>query len=218
MKCPHCGSDNPNNAKYCNLCLKSFQTPAEIELAQEIQQKENAKPDKPQFSLGKLILVIAISFGIALAVFLGIKTIRKSAGNDFLSGLTGVSTSKSGVRVKKVIDGKTVEGYVGHVPKDFPTYLLYQGAKIKISQRVTDPAGKISFLVMSETSDSSKKIIDFYKQNLEAKGFEITLPPAEAPQDIGLLSFSKESAKGKISISANEKVASINLTYVVILE
>jgi len=219
MKCPHCGSENPDNSKYCNLCLKSFQTPAEVEFAEEVRQrKEQTTNVGYKFNYLKLLAIIGVSLTLGAILFAGIKTLKKSVGFDFVKSMTGVSTSKKGIRVKKIIGGKTVEAYVGHAPKDFPSYLVYEGAKIKISQRQTDPAGKISFMVIFETKDNNETIMAFYKKNLEAKQFEVTLPPAEAIQDAGILSFSKANAKGKIMISAADNMANINVTYSVSFE
>lgn len=212
MNCPKCGAENTDDAKYCSLCLESFQTPAEIELAQEVKQKkEEAIQNKPRFKPLKFVAIILVVIGLSSAAFVGIRMARKSVGTDLMA-LTGVSTDKKGIKIKRNIAGKSVEAFIGKLPEGFPNFPIYKGAEIKIGQRVYEQEGKITYLVIAETNAKAKDIIAFYNDYLSKNGYEVSNPAAEGNEDIGMLSFSKFTLTGKILVSEKSELRSINLS------
>ncbi len=217
MNCPSCGAENAQNAKYCSLCLKPFQTPAEIELAQEVAEKKETKKAASSGAnsniLVKLIILMSVTIVVLSVVYVGLNAVRKSVSNDVMN-LAGVSTSEGGgIKVKRMMGDRMVEAFVGKVPEGFPTDIAaYKGAKVKIGQRITEQNANMVYTVIWESKASVKNIMDYYKTVLTQNYYKITTPTNEGFEESGLMEFSKAHATGKLTVNSKGDQSNIFIT------
>ena len=153
-----------------------------------------------------MILVI-----VGLLVVLGIvgrmvqRRVAQGVAGGFLSALTGGKVKVGGDSNKvtyKSDDGEFSFQEGGKLPEGFPSdFPIYPGAKITSSWTSNDDDSK-GISIVWETSDALTKVADYYKENIEAKGWKITASFSQ--EDTTTYSFEKGTASGFVGVGKGE--------------
>ena len=162
--------------------------------------------------IGCLVIVVLslLSFGIAFAV--AGKMVTTSAGQGMLKKFieektgflfeNGKDGEKFSLTNKKT--GESMEVGEGTIPVNFPKdFPLYPGATPKGTAVGSDQSLGKGFWLLLESGDPLLKVVSFYDEQLEAKGWTV-----EAQQAIGdgsTYTVKKEKLAGNIIISTDTK-------------
>ncbi len=171
------------------------------------QKKEGKKESRAKSN--KTVIVVAVVIGIL--VILGIigriiqRKIAQGVAGGFLSAISGGRVKVNGDDKKVTYKsdqgefsfqegGKLPDGF----PADFPTY---PGAKITSSWTSAGDNSK-GISVVWETSDSPEKVAEYYKTNVESKGWKITA--SFSNDGTTTYSFEKGTTSGFVGIAKGE--------------
>lgn len=167
-------------------------------------KKAPVKSNKKLFIIIGVVAVVLVVLGI-VGRFIQRKIAQGVAGG-FLSTLSGGKV-KVNVGDNKV-SYKTDEGEFsfeegGKLPDGYPSDLpIYPGAKLTSSWSTSDDDSKGMSLIWG-TNDSIGQVADYYKKELEAKGWKITSSFSQA--ETSTYSFEKGGTSGFVGVGKGDK-------------
>lgn len=178
--------------------------------------RQEKKQNKTLIIVGVAVVAV-LGLGFVIAKVIG-KTIKNKLTDTFLSrmlskGSNGaVNVEGGGKKVTYSGEGgefsldlqtdKLPEGF----PADFP---VYPGAKLTSTWSAKDNNGQGTSVVW-ESSDTVGKISEFYKTDLEAKGWKVNATFTQT--DSATYSFEKDKFNGFVGITKKDDKSVISVT------
>lgn len=154
--------------------------------------------------LGCLVLVVLLGIGGTIVAKFFAKSIGENIVEKAIESKTGVKANISDLEKGKMTftDSKTgakVNIGTGEIPETFPKeFPLYPGYRVT-SSLSGDASGKSNgFWLTLSTSDSSDKVVSFYKTELVKNGW--TLDSTFTANDMTTQAVSRGTWKGSLSI------------------
>lgn len=172
------------------------------------EKKEEKKETKTKSNKTIIIIVAVVGVLIALGIIgrMVQRRIAQGVAGGFLSAITGgrvgVNSDKNKV-IYKSDEGEFSFQEGGKLPDGFPSdFPVLPGAKITSSWTSSDDNSK-GISVVWETSDAPTKVADYYKTNIESKGWKVTA--SFSSEGTTTYSFEKGTTNGFVGIAEGEE-------------
>lgn len=176
-------------------------------MAEKTEEKTAAKKSTNPLvfvGIGCLVLLVLLGIGSTLVMKFFANKIGTGIVEKAIESKTGVKTDIQDLEKGKMTftDSKTgakVDIGSNSVPDTFPKdFPLYPGAKVTSSLSGAQAGKSNGFWLTMTTQDSSEKVIDFYKTELEKNGWSVdSVFNANGMNTQGI---SKETWKGSLSM------------------
>ena len=148
------------------------------------------------------VVGILLLTGAGCGNYVAEKAVEKMSGDK-------VDVSNDGESVKiKTEEGTLQMGGKQELPEGWSSDApYYPGATIQFSGSTNSAEGKPTTTVVSETKDSSQKVLDFYKKEFEDKGWTIESNYQSA--EMSILVVKKDNRVLSLTIIVNKESTSI---------
>ena len=172
------------------------------------EEKEEKKETKSKSNKTVIIIVVVVAVLVVLGIIGRIvqRKVAQGVAGGFLSAITGGKVGIGGDKNKVTL--KSDEGEFsfqegGKLPDGFPSdFPVYPGAKITSSWTSSGDDSK-GISVVLETSDAPTKVADYYKTNIESKGWKTTA--SFSSEGTTTYSFEKGTTNGFVGIAKGEE-------------
>ena len=159
-----------------------------------------------KFNFITLLCMVLLAFGCGKSP--EERAIEKQIEKE-TAGEVDVDLSKKGMKVTGETEGgkyTVATGEETEIPEDFPTdVFIYQPSKTTMAMKV--PKGHSIALT---TQDDKSKVVNVYKQEMEAKGWAEKTSMTMGPQS--MLVYGKNGRVAHINIVPSEEALQINVT------
>lgn len=159
-----------------------------------------------------IVIIVVVLVGLVLIGQYISKMVAQKASSAFLSGVTGQNVNVSGGEnvTIKTGDGEVNINSDGKVPDSFPKdFPIYPNSKVTGSFSTNGKDDTKGSSVVWESSDTTAKVSEFYKNELPKAGYTIVTDYTSG--DTMTLTFEKSGTSGFIGVGSSDEAKDCNL-------